>query len=191
MGLAPQTAPAAPAAPGRGRDGAGGCCSLKDPMDEPCTCPICAAFPVRSRSWAAKPPGPGIPHGPAGVGLKHPGLSVVCEQKERLRAASLAVFARVSDPAQLCELSEMQDEAVERFLPLLCLAATGDRGAQRVPRRGGDFPGVLCLGAADHTNADSECVSVGALLGLLRIKVLAQSFLGELWKRSLLLCKSI
>lgn len=72
----------------------------------------------------------------------------------------------------------MQDEAAEWFLTLLCFAATGDRGAQRVPRRGGDFPGVLCLGAADHTDADGECVSMGALHE--RITVLAQPFLEEL-----------
>lgn len=191
MSLAPQTVRAAPAAPGRGRDGAGGCCSLKDPMEERCTCPLCAAFPVRSRSWAAKPPRARTGNPPRSCWGWIGASWAVCEQKERLRAASLAAFARVSDPAQLCELSEMQDEAAERFLPLLCFAATGDRGAQRVPRRGGDFPGVLCLGAADHADADSECVSVGALLGLLRIKVLAQPFLGELWKRSLLLCKNI
>lgn len=45
----------------------------------------------------------------------------------------------------------------------LCFAATGDRRAQRVPCRGGDFPGVLCLGLADHSDANGECVSVGAL----------------------------
>ena len=42
------------------------------------------------------------------------------------------------------------------LLTELCLAATGDWRAQRVPRRGGYFPGVLCLGAADHADANGE-----------------------------------
>lgn len=42
------------------------------------------------------------------------------------------------------------------LLTELCFAATGDWRAQRVPCRGGYFPGVLCLGSADHADADGE-----------------------------------
>lgn len=146
----------------------------------------CAPVPVQQNG---RGPGQGIPRRPAGVGFKHPGLSVnrnnVSEQYLCLPSLAFPI------PLSCVSSLKCRTRLLKGFFTLLCFAATGDRGAQRVPRRGGDFPGVLCLGAADYANADGERVSMGALLGLLGMKVLAQPFHGELWKRSIWLCKNI